>query len=456
MADRRERELLLGIFLMEAWDTAGAIEDELGLLTAPENPTAEALATLVVFAHRLKGSAALHGFPGVSELAAGTERLLERAPTASADERVGSAVFLEGLVDLLKEVFDGISAVGNEDSARIAEFKSRHPAFFASPAAAPGPEPAIALPPAPVSPLLADLRRFFTEGGEVLEYFVPEAAEHLESMTTALLAIEGGARDEDTLATVFRAAPHAQGRGLHGWMRPARRRHALHRGSSRRTARAAASRHTGGDRGDLLGSRGHQAGAPVRGRGVRGGGGAARARDARPAPPGGLGEPARAHGHSARGRGFRSGRRPRGSGSRADALAGAAAVRPPRVPGPARGSAAAGPPRLERGDLRAQHPGAGGAAGHAHEPGGGADDRAEPPRPAAGPARPGERSAPRQPHAPRPGRPRLRVPPAGAHDAPRRPRRRARRGTGSCATSPISSPSSSSTATTTSISWPAA
>ena len=211
MADRRERELLLGIFLMEAWDTAGAIEDELGLLTAPENPTAEALATLVVFAHRLKGSAALHGFPGVSELAAGTERLLERAPTASADERVGSAVFLEGLVDLLKEVFDGISAVGNEDSARIAEFKSRHPAFFASPAAAPDPEPAIALPPAPVSPLLADLRRFFAEGGEVLEYFVPEAAEHLESMTTALLAIEGGARDEDTLATVFRAAHTLKG-----------------------------------------------------------------------------------------------------------------------------------------------------------------------------------------------------------------------------------------------------
>ena len=69
MADRRESELLLGIFLMEAWDTAGAIEDELGLLAAPENPTAEALAPLVVVAHRLKGAAALHGFPGVSELA---------------------------------------------------------------------------------------------------------------------------------------------------------------------------------------------------------------------------------------------------------------------------------------------------------------------------------------------------------------------------------------------------
>ncbi|HMH75245.1 MAG TPA: Hpt domain-containing protein, partial [Candidatus Udaeobacter sp.] len=132
MADRRERELLLGIFLMEAWDTAGALEEGLGQLTTVEAPTEEALATLVVFAHRLKGSAGLHGFPGVSDLAAGIERLLERAPAASAEERARSAVFLEGLVGLLKEVFDAISAVGIEDSARIGEFKARYPTFFSS------------------------------------------------------------------------------------------------------------------------------------------------------------------------------------------------------------------------------------------------------------------------------------------------------------------------------------
>ena len=225
MADRRERELLLGIFLMEAWDTAGAIEEGLGRLTSAEAPTEEALATLVVFAHRLKGSAALHGFPGVSDLAAGTERLLERAPAASAEERARSAAFLEGLVGLLKEVFDGISAVGMEDSARIGEFRARYPTFFSSAAPAPWPEtgPSMVAPaPTPVSPLTADLRRFFAEGGEVLEYFVPEAAEHLEAMTTALLAIEGGARDEDTLATVVPGRPHAQGRGVHGRLRAPR------------------------------------------------------------------------------------------------------------------------------------------------------------------------------------------------------------------------------------------
>jgi chemosensory pili system protein ChpA (sensor histidine kinase/response regulator) len=114
----------------------------------------------------------------------------------------------------LKEVFDGISAVGVEDTARIGEFKARYPALFSAAAASPRPEPSVpapAPPPPPASGLTVDLRRFFAEGGEVLEYFLPEAAEHLEAMTTGLLAIEDGARDEDTLATVFRAAHTLKG-----------------------------------------------------------------------------------------------------------------------------------------------------------------------------------------------------------------------------------------------------
>ncbi|MEX2224515.1 MAG: Hpt domain-containing protein [Candidatus Rokuibacteriota bacterium] len=213
MADRRERELLLGIFLMEAWDTAGALEEGLGLLTAANAPTEQTLARLVVFAHRLKGSAALHGFPGVSDVAAAAERLLDRAPGAPPEERVRAAAFLDGLVGLLKDVFDGISAVGVEDATRIGEFRARYPAFVsATVASPPAPRSVAAAPePTPVSQLTSDLRRFFAEGGEVLEYFLPEATEHLEAMTAALLALEVGARDEDTLATVFRAAHTLKG-----------------------------------------------------------------------------------------------------------------------------------------------------------------------------------------------------------------------------------------------------
>ncbi len=199
---------------MEAWDTAGALEDGLGLLTAADAPSQGGLAPLVVFAHRLKGSAALHGFPGVSDLAAAIERLLERVPAAPADDRTRGAAFLDGLVALLKEVFDGISAVGVEDGARIGEFKSRYPTFFA--AAAPAPlRPADGITPAPpaprLSPLAVELSRFFSESGEVLEYFLPEATEHLESMTTAMLALEGGAADDETLATLFRSVHTLKG-----------------------------------------------------------------------------------------------------------------------------------------------------------------------------------------------------------------------------------------------------
>ncbi len=216
MADRRERELLLGIFLMEAWDTAGALEDGLGLLTDPDAPTPRALDPLVVFAHRLKGSAALHGFPGVSDLAAATERLLERIPTSTSEDRARAAAFVEGVVNLLKEVFDGISAVGVEDAARIGEFKSRYPTFFA-PAPVVSPAPLAPVPAvagaglAGVSPLAVELARFFSESGEVLEYFLPEATEHLEAMTAALMALEAGARDEETLATVFRSVHTLKG-----------------------------------------------------------------------------------------------------------------------------------------------------------------------------------------------------------------------------------------------------
>jgi len=232
MADRRERELLLGIFLMEAWDTAGALEDGLGLLTGAVSPDHGALAPLIVSAHRLKGSAALHGFLGVSELAAATERLLERLPSMPMEERTRGAAFLGGLVGLLKEVFDGISAVGVEDGARIREFRSRFPMLVGAAGSSAASAPAVSPPetparmvalkgeppaeaPAPVmaasSPLAHELRRFFTEAGEILEYFLPEAGEHLEAMTTSLLALEGGVRDEQALATLFRSVHTLKG-----------------------------------------------------------------------------------------------------------------------------------------------------------------------------------------------------------------------------------------------------
>jgi chemotaxis protein histidine kinase CheA len=69
MTERSDREFLLSIFLVEAWDTAGSLEEGLGRLAQPAERAEGATSPLLVLAHRLKGSAALHGFPGISTLA---------------------------------------------------------------------------------------------------------------------------------------------------------------------------------------------------------------------------------------------------------------------------------------------------------------------------------------------------------------------------------------------------
>ena len=73
MADG-DRQFLLSVFLMEAWDTLAAVEDGLAALRHAQDPTA-VIEHLAVVTHRLRGSAALSGFPQVA------------APTAARSAR---------------------------------------------------------------------------------------------------------------------------------------------------------------------------------------------------------------------------------------------------------------------------------------------------------------------------------------------------------------------------------
>lgn len=187
---------------MEAWDTLATLEEGVGRLAEPAGVTAAALEPLVVVAHRLKGAAALHGFPGLSQLAGVTEALLERAPEASPEVRRRLREFLGDLAPVLKTVLDGIEATAREDDDAIAAFQARHPDVFTAPATAAPPGGATGAGPAG---LFRELDRFFAENADILTYFAPEAAEHLEVMSQALLALEREGRREDELATLFRA-----------------------------------------------------------------------------------------------------------------------------------------------------------------------------------------------------------------------------------------------------------
>jgi chemosensory pili system protein ChpA (sensor histidine kinase/response regulator) len=199
-----EREFLRGIFLMEAWDTVSTVEEGLPRLLGPA-PSGETLAPLVVVAHRLKGAAALHGFPGTAELAGALEFVLEGA------SRPGRAAEAYGLVvDLLaalKPVLDGIAATGAEDAAAVEAFRAGHPTAF-------GLGEPVAPPPRPAGDaLLREARRFFADHGDVLAYFGPEAVEHVETIMRSLLALEqeGPDASEVELHALFRAVHTLKG-----------------------------------------------------------------------------------------------------------------------------------------------------------------------------------------------------------------------------------------------------
>src|SRR5436309_11532673 len=182
---------------MEAWDTLAAVEDGLAALGRLSGMPA-AVEHLVVVTHRLRGSAALSGFPQVAALAAAMEETVERTAASPAQDQRALAA-LSDLVLSLKTALDVIGVTGVEDGEAIAEALDR------------------IVPAAPAEPdtettrRLTELDRFFIDQPDVLEYFVPEAIEHLESMAQSLVALEDDGSTDAEVATLFRAVHTLKG-----------------------------------------------------------------------------------------------------------------------------------------------------------------------------------------------------------------------------------------------------
>src|SRR5262247_1477004 len=183
---------------MEAWDTLAAIEEGVTTLRSSPDSTA-AVEQLAVVTHRLRGAAALSGFPQLAGLAAVMEEAVERVAAAPGGAEPYSLTTLSDLLFALKTALDHIGETGVEDAEAIEELLAAR---------------APSTPQAPVdetSRRLAELDRFFTEQHDVLEYFLPEAVEHLESMAQSLVALEGEGSSESELAALFRAVHTLKG-----------------------------------------------------------------------------------------------------------------------------------------------------------------------------------------------------------------------------------------------------
>ena len=271
MLEDQESEFILSIFLMEAWDTVASVEEGARRLGGGEPLSSGTIEPLVVVAHRLKGAAALHGYPVVSAVALVMENLLEQLPTLPAPERGRKIEVLGDVVVTIRRMLEMIGDDGREDVDTVAHLRARYPELFpapavpepapvsvrqvegtpaapTSPAAPPPEEPMVATdaapkpaaarsvfsrpgatppsvprgaPEAPTAPidesvadrLLRELEGFFAEHAESVPYFAPEAAEHLDVMTRSLLALEQstGAEQDEEIATLFRAVHTLKG-----------------------------------------------------------------------------------------------------------------------------------------------------------------------------------------------------------------------------------------------------
>jgi chemosensory pili system protein ChpA (sensor histidine kinase/response regulator) len=193
--DGAEREFLLSVFLMEAWDAIATLEEEaVGLEHGAD------VEMLRVVAHRLRGSAALHGFAQVSALAAQMQDVVEAAAAGGGPARRDAALALGDLILKMKHALE-----------RADDRDALDPEPPGEPLAQWAASPTVPVPPSVPDEATAELERFFAVNAEVLRYFLPEADEHLEEMTSSLLGLEQHGRDDGRIAQLFRAVHTLKG-----------------------------------------------------------------------------------------------------------------------------------------------------------------------------------------------------------------------------------------------------
>jgi chemosensory pili system protein ChpA (sensor histidine kinase/response regulator) len=151
MLEDQDDDFILSIFLMEAWDTVAAVEEGVRRLAAGEPDSSGVLDPLRVVAHRLKGAAALHGYPVVSAVALVLEEKIEELPAAPEGERPRRIEVLADVVATVKRMLETIGDDGREDVDAVARLRARHPELFSPPAPADpsrGPAPHVGPGPA--------------------------------------------------------------------------------------------------------------------------------------------------------------------------------------------------------------------------------------------------------------------------------------------------------------------
>jgi chemosensory pili system protein ChpA (sensor histidine kinase/response regulator) len=210
-------------FLQEAAEHLQYLREYVSVLQDVE-PRREDLERLYIAAHTLSGTSASYGFPRFSEIAGKLAHVFQYATNATLGNDLHGPLteFLSDGISVLETDLLEISDTGNESIDDIAAFKERY--RFAFPTEPPPlnylqpPEPLLptAFPEEESSVAGATGSYFDALPGdeevpdEILEFFQPEAEEHLQVVSDCLISLEGNNNPEE-INKLFRAIHTVKG-----------------------------------------------------------------------------------------------------------------------------------------------------------------------------------------------------------------------------------------------------
>lgn len=189
------------IFLQEASEHLQFLREYSGILQDPY-PQTEDVQRLYISAHTLAGTSASYGFPLFSEISGKLAHIFQYAMNATiAPDAAGPLVeFISEGIAVLETNLLMISANSVEAVEDVNAFKQKYPFAFQAPVQAPAQpedaaaEQAVSAPASEVvqapEPVIAPLPEDGEVPPEILEFFVPEAEEHLQVVTDCLLSLE--------------------------------------------------------------------------------------------------------------------------------------------------------------------------------------------------------------------------------------------------------------------------
>jgi chemosensory pili system protein ChpA (sensor histidine kinase/response regulator) len=218
MPDREAVE----VFLQEASEHLQYLREYVSVLQEL-SPRHEDLERLYIAAHTLSGTSASYGFPRFSEIAAKLAHVFQYALNAPLGEDLHGPLteFLSDGISVLETDLLEISDTGQENIEDIAAFKERYRfAFPTEPPPLNYPQPQ-QTEPEELNPegihVAAATGSYFDAlpeddevPEEILDFFQPEAEEHLQVVSDCLLSLEGSNNPEE-INKLFRAIHTVKG-----------------------------------------------------------------------------------------------------------------------------------------------------------------------------------------------------------------------------------------------------